>query len=61
VKYVVTIEVGDIEVSCEAGSKEEVLSGLDELIELSQKVSRVGRLAKPLEYSTIKTSCRELV
>jgi hypothetical protein len=39
VKYVVTIEVGDIEVSCEAGSKEEVLSGLDELIELSQKVA----------------------
>jgi hypothetical protein len=47
VKYVVTIEVGDIEVSCEAGSKEEVLSGLDELIELSQKVAERVR-ARPV-------------
>ena len=38
-KYVITIEVDDVEVSCEGGSKEEVLNHLDELIELSRTVA----------------------
>jgi hypothetical protein len=60
VKYVVTIEVGDIEVSCEAGSKEEVLSGLDELIDLSQKVAERVR-ARPVTIPSKRRGKSEAV
>jgi hypothetical protein len=60
VKYIVTIEVGDIEVSCEAGSKEEVLSGLDELIDLSQKVAERVR-ARPVTHPSKRRGKSEAV
>jgi len=47
-KFVVTIELDDVEVSLEASSKEEALENLDELVELSQKVSQKLLPLKPL-------------
>ncbi len=38
-KYMITIEIGDVEVSCEAGSKEGALNHLEELVELSRAVA----------------------
>ncbi|MCS6783843.1 MAG: hypothetical protein NZ921_00205 [Candidatus Caldarchaeum sp.] len=49
-KFIVSIEEGkEVEVSLEATSKEEVLQGLDELIELSRTVSERLRSVAPVK------------
>ncbi|MCS6769683.1 MAG: hypothetical protein NZ570_04520 [Candidatus Caldarchaeum sp.] len=37
-KYVITLESDDVEVSCEAASKEEALSHVDDLVEIQKAV-----------------------